>query len=159
MCLFICLRSCTRLRTLHSTRRGSKHQFLAKTHLFTPLAQLLVASSSPLPPAQRPPRPVSTPCTVPRAGPKPLQPFLLPNTPITAACKAAKTHREVDRSGTCSRHQNKSHSEHTRPEAQTTNAMQAVAALTEACARTDFSPLTADTGLEQSPPLQRRQLH
>ena len=37
--------------------------------------------------------------------------------------------------------------------------MQAVAALTEACARTDFSPLTADTGLEQSPPLQRRQLH
>ena len=59
--------------------------------------------------------------------------------------------------GTCSDQRNKSHSEHTRPEAQTTNAMQAVAALTEACARTDFSPLTADAGLEQSPPLQRRQ--
>eukprot|EP01052_Picozoa_sp_SAG31_P034787 SAG31_NODE_4112_length_3572_cov_25.724446_1_plen_198_part_00 len=53
--------------------------------------------------------------------------------------------------GTCSDQRNKSHSEHTRPEAQTTNVMQAVAALTEACARTDFSPLTADAGLEQSP--------
>eukprot|EP01052_Picozoa_sp_SAG31_P061655 SAG31_NODE_20723_length_566_cov_86.612420_2_plen_52_part_01 len=45
--------------------------------------------------------------------------------------------------GTYSRHQNKSHPNHPKHKAQTTNAMQQVRALTEACGRTDFNPLTS----------------
>ena len=53
----------------------------------------------------------------------------------------------------------KSHSKHARRKVQTTNAMQQLRALTEACARTSCSPLTSEHPLEQSPLLQRRRPH